>query len=501
MLPARTLISIPDSRPPLKPLPPQVPSTAFASPDGANRQAVERLLGQVLARVTGAMAGAGERAPYPAGVRLPPGDDLPEEGSGEDALLAGVEAALAGSMNPAHPGYIGHMDPLPSVASVAGGLVSASLNNNMLSLELSPFFSRLEQRVMERLAGLFGLPPGSGGLLVSGGTLANLQAMTVARNHHFPVMADGLWGLPRRPVVLASRAAHTSLQKAAMILGLGSGAVRPLEGDSDGPLTEETMAQALADARAQGLAPFMVVVTAGTTVTGSIEPLRAAGRLARDNGLWFHVDGALGGTLMFSSRYRERLAGIELADSMTFNPQKWLYVTKVCATVMFRDMSLLHRAFRVQLPYMLQPPDFVNYGEISVQGTRHPDVLKLWLTLRHLGRRGLEALVDRCMDTAAQMAEEVSRRPELTLAMPPQMNIVVFRAQPKWVAPDQWDDLNLQLQKHLLDGGVYLAVSVYQGKKWLRGVVLNPYTGEEELTRLWAGVDGFLAESKIAAGG
>ena len=466
------------------------PDSAFVSPRGDNAEAVSRLLTGAVERVVRQLSRAAERPPLPAG-RAPRIAALPAEPLADAALLDELEGLLQASMNPANPGWIGHMDPLPATASLVGALGAAAANNNLLSLEMSPALSHLEQDLMAAFARRFGLPAGSGGVMASGGSLANLLALTVARNRAFPVAEEGLAGLGRRPVILASEAAHTSLQKAAMILGLGSAAVIPVATDADGRMAPAALSAALAEAKAGGAAPFAVVATAGTTVTGSLDPLTEIGAIARAEGLWFHVDAAYGGALILSARAKARLAGIEQADSIVFNPQKWLYVAKTCACCLFRDRGLLERHFRVAAPYMAEAGGFTNLGELGPQGSRPAEVLKLWLTLRHLGTRRLAALIDDSLALCSRLHAELAGRPGLELAAQPDSNILCFRP-----LANESDSGASELQKRLLAAGLFLSLPLYRGRRWLRLVPLNPFTGAPEIERLFAVIDAFLAEGQ-----
>ena len=469
------------------------PRAGFVDPSGGNAEAVRGLAEDVLDRLLGQLESAEDRSPLPQASTAPL-EMIPESPRPQDALLDDLGTIVAGSMNPAHPGYIGHMDTMPTTVSVLGDLVTSAVNNNMLSVEMSPVFSELEVELTERIADEFGLGPDAGGVLSSGGSLANLHALSVARNHAFDVHEGGLAGVDHRPVLFASEVAHTSLQKAAMLLGLGADAVVPVATDDDSRMDPTALERAIENAEQEGQAPFCVVATAGTTTTGNIDPLPAVREIAAGHDLWFHVDAAYGGALVFSDAERGRLDGIEAADSITFNPQKWCYVAKTCAMALFADADVLQEEFRVGAPYMRGDGAIPNLGELSVQGTRRADVLKLWLTFQHLGRDGLEQLIDESYRLTALIRDHVVDHDALELASEPETNLVCFRAVPEWCPRAQRDDLNDRLQETLLsEHDIFVSLPTYRDSRWLRVVLLNPFTGEQTLQRLFDGVDEFLS--------
>ncbi len=465
-----------------------LPATAFIDPFGHNRAAIEEIFQAVTGQILEYLTSAGHQVP------LPPAESsvfkaIPEQPGDIANLLEPLQAIMAQSMNPAHPGYIGHMDPLPTTASILGDWVAAALNNNMLSVEMSPALSRLEPLLMAEIAQLFGLGNQAGGLLVNGGTLANLQALTVARNVKLDCLEKGLAG-QAPPVLFASEMAHTSIQKAAMLLGLGLDGVVLVPTNANAQMQPDALDALIQKALQAGRRPFAVVATAGTTVTGNIDPLPEIHRIAKAYDLWFHVDAAYGGAIAFSPTHRHRLQGIEQADSITFNPQKWLYVAKTCASVLFRDMALLHSHFRIAAPYMNAESQWTNLGEISVQGTRHTDGLKLWLSLQHLGKTGCAALIDASYDLTQTMVDQIHQRPDLVMASEPDMNLVCFRSCPKALPPNQWDGWNVHLQQVLLqDTKTFLSLPVLRQQRWLKAVLLNPFTTAQHLTALFDHLD------------
>lgn len=476
---------------------PGLPDTAFMHPRGANHEAVDALLREVLTRLTRRAAGAAAAPPMPPVPDVAAMAGIPETGLDDATLVERLFTILAGCANFANPGYAGHMDAMPSVASVIGSLAAAVSNNNMLSAEMSPAFSRLEQALLREFATIFGLGKAASGVMLSGGSLANLQALAVARNAAFGVHESGLAGQPAAPVILASSVAHTSLQKSAMLLGLGTAGVIAVETDRNSRMRVEALERSLREVKGQGKRPFCVVATAGTTTTGNIDPLAAIARVCREHGLWLHVDAAYGGALAFSESRRRCLEGIGQADSITFNPQKWLYVARTCAIVLFADPSLLKTHFRIGAPYMQSGDEVDNIGEISVQGTRQAEVLKLWLSLQHIGRRAYGRIIDRACRLADALREGLCERPFIEISGEGDMNIVCFRGVPPWIPPDDQDAWNRGLHAHLLaEAGIFVSVPEYRGRIWLRCVLLNPYTDDEVVERLLNALDSYAALSR-----
>ena len=458
---------------------------------------------QAIALLIKEMTRANARSPLPQPIdkeQFEQWAKVPEQSVDSDVLFGWVRSQLQASMNAAHPGYIGHMDSIPTTLSVIGDLLVAALNNNMLSVEMSPVFSRLEQVVMQQLAARFGLGASAGGVMVSGGSLANLQALTVARNVAFDAVDKGIVGLKEQPVFFVSEVAHTSMQKAAMMMGLGASSAIPLKTNANSQIEIEDFKAKLAQSQQRGQLPFAVVATAGTTVTGSIDPIEQIANVARSHRLWLHVDAAYGGALAFSADRRHLLAGISQANSVTFNPQKWLYVAKTCAVVLFKQFELLDRYFRISAPYMGEDQQWPNLGELTVQGTRHPDILKLWLSLQHIGIAGYTEIIRHNYALTEQFVRAVKARPYLALASEPQMNLVCFRLAPKDADDETCDRLNSELQHHLLNkcqdsarnlAPVFLSLPTYRGNRWLKAVLLNPYTQPDTIETLFNSIDRF----------
>lgn len=438
---------------------------------------------------------AGRVAAATSGVEL-----LPEEGVPAEALYEDLAGLAEGAALVARPGWLGHMDPAPTWASVLGAAVAALLNNNLLMEEMSPSFTRLEEGVTRGLAREVGLGPEASGTFTAGGSLANLLALAVARDEALQQRASS--GMERqaalsRLTVVASEDAHVSQRTSANLLGLdperGMLRVEPAAGGRLDPVDVE---RAIAEAEAAGRVCFCLVATAGTTVLGAVDPLEALADVASDLGLWYHVDAAYGGALAFSRRRASLLEGIERADSVTLNPQKWLYVAKVCALALFADRGRWQRAMDGRIPYAAPGDGAPSRSALQVEGTRPADVLKLWLSLRQMGRRGIEDVVERALGLTERFAAEVLRRPYLSLAAEPQTNIVVFRC----AGDDGGDgrDRTAALHDRLLEeADVFLSLPEYRGRRWLRAVLLNPFAGDETIDRAFSAVDAFHEERGV----
>ena len=386
---------------------------------------------------------------------------------------------LPACLNTTHPGCVAHMDTLPTLAAAVCESITASLNNNMLFAELSPAFTTMERELLRWFAARFRLPDGAGGTMTSGGSLANLLAVLLARHRFDPAVRESGWTHGDRAVVLASDAVHASIPKAVMALGMGRQALVKVRSDAEGRLSIDALAEALRKLPREGRRGFMVVAVAGTTVTGATDDLSAIGRLCREHGVWFHVDAAYGGAVVFSAKHRPLLTGIELADSITFNPQKWMYVPKAAAMLLVRRPELLAEAVGVRMPYSNGSP--FNFGDLSLQGTRPVDVLKVWLNLQLLGLSGIESLIDHTMSLGRHFAERVERSVEFELVSRGDLNICCF--QPRDPAADPQ-----AVRKRFLDRqGCLLSLPTFRGRRLLRAVLLNPRLTFEHIDRWLAG--------------
>ncbi len=473
----------------------------FIDPRGANRELVRQMGYAVVDLVTDYFSSLAERPVFSGATPNQMSDlfseKLPEEGTSyQDVLAACRDLVMKHSMLFGHPNYIGHMITQPTLMAIFADALTAALNQSLFLWEVGPSAAHMEQQVIRWFTDLFGLGDLSGGTFVSGGTVANLTAVLVARNFKLPIDVgrEGLASpkLQKPPVFFASEYSHFSIQKAASFAGLGTDNLITVNAGEDGRMSITDLKAKIASAREASQFPFCVVATAGTTVAGHIDPLPEIGRICRREDLWFHVDAAHGGALAMSSRLGHLLDGISEADSISFDAHKWLYMSIPASSIFFRDASVLERYLQFKAPYIVDVPSptgkRVHQGEMTVQGTRRFDALKTWMSLKQLGRHHFGAMVDRTVDLANYMASRVRSLGNLEACAPVTMNICCFRYHPealreregalgedaKRQAAAFLDDVNVEIQKRLeASGEGFVSVSTYKGKKVMRAIIHN----------------------------
>ena len=297
-------------------------------------------------------------------------------------------------------------------------------NSPMHTFKASGVQVLIERAVLRRMGALAGMPDGDG-LIAPGGSLSNLAAMILARNHALPQSREqGLPGV--RAMVYTSAVSHYSVRKAAGMAGLGRDNVRPVPTDDEGRMRPDALAQMIAEDRAAGAVPVTIVATAGTTVLGAFDPLPALADVAEREGVWLHVDAAYGGSVLLSPRHRSLLGGCERADSITWDAHKLLTVPLTCSAMLTRRPGLCAQAFDEPASYLFQDDALLDPGRGSLQCGRKNDALKLWLMWKHHGDEGLAARVDQLFALANHLASRVQENPRLRLAKRPASVNVCF---------------------------------------------------------------------------
>ena len=296
-----------------------------------------------------------------------------------------------------HPRYFGLFNPSVTLASVVADALVAMYNPQLANWRTSPAANEIERHTLGWLAGKFGLPRDTVATFTSGGMEANLSAVVVALTHAFPDYGEhGLRRLQGSPTIYLTPEAHNGFNKIAHMTGLGRRALRTVATDRDLRMDVEELKRRVAEDRENGFIPFMVVATAGTTAAGIIDPLPEVGEFCRSTGLWFHVDGAWGGSAIISEKLRHLLAGIEGADSITCDAHKWLSVSMGCGMFFCRHPETVSEAFRADVSYMpgrKAGPVFDPYTT-SAQWSRRFIGLKLFMTLAEHGQTGYAEMLE-----------------------------------------------------------------------------------------------------------
>lgn len=354
-------------------------------------------------------------------------EPLPEHGVPAPRLLRTLFGQVVPkSLNTASPGYLAYVPGGGLFQSAVADMIALATNRYPGLWMAAPGLVQIEQNVIEWFCGIAGLPPGSGGLLTSGGSMATLIALAAARR-------DRLRGDIGRGVVYTSDQVHHSVLKAALFTGIEAERVRSLPTDARFRLRVDALEEAiLGDARA-GREPFLVVASAGTTNTGAVDDLPSIAQVARSRGLWLHTDAAYGGFFALTERGRRALAGLGEADSITLDPHKGLFLPYGTGSLLVRDPAVLRRAFSVSASYMPSTgagDDTVDFCDLGPELSREARGLRVWLPLRMHGAAVFRHALDEKLDLAAEAARAISAVEGIEMIAEPQLSLFAFRYRP-----------------------------------------------------------------------
>ncbi|MFF7854845.1 lysine decarboxylase DesA [Streptomyces sp. NPDC007904] len=373
-----------------------------------------------------------------------------------------------------HPRYLAHLNCPVVIPAVVGEAVLSAVNSSLDTWDQSAGGTLIERKLIDWTTRRIGLGPAADGVFTSGGTQSNLQALLLAREE---AKTEDL----SRLRVFASEVSHFSVQKSAKLLGLGPDAVVPIPVDRDKRLQTLALAHELERSVEQGLVPMAVVATAGTTDFGSIDPLPEIAGLCERYGAWMHVDAAYGCGLLASLKYRDRIDGIERADSVTVDYHKSFFQPVSSSAVLVRDAATLrHATYHAEYlnPRRMVQERIPNQVDKSLQTTRRFDALKLWMTLRVMGADGIGQLFDEVCDLAAEGWKLLAADPRFDVVVEPSLSTLVFRCIPASVTdPAEIDRANLYARKALFaSGDAVVAGTKVAGRHYLKFTLLNPET-------------------------
>jgi len=414
-------------------------------------------------------------------------ESLPEKGTAPEEILERFRKDIApNAMGVPSPRYFGQFNPTPLPIGVWADALSSMLNQNAGAWRNGPTSAMIEARVIRWLCDLLNYGPKSFGTLASGGSEANLIALKCARDGAVAGIKDrGLRTAAGDLVIYASEQCHYSIDKSADILGLGREALRKIPTDDRFHILVEPLREAIARDREAGRIPCCVVGVAGTTSTGVVDPLESLAAIARENDCWYHVDAAYGGTLAFSPQHRDKLRGIELADSITFDPHKWMFVPFSCGATLVRDGGrVLRDAFDMTPEYLSEDRggadvefDFFRYGQM---GTRRFNSLKLWMAIKFMGREGYAKIVERQIDLTKYLVQRLEGLEGFVRAGEVETAVCCFRFLPDPnMSEFDSDRLQQRLQQVIeRSGEAWLTTTVLHGRRALR-VNINSFLTEQ----------------------
>ncbi|MBO8449868.1 MAG: aspartate aminotransferase family protein [Spirochaetes bacterium] len=427
---------------------------------------------------------------------------FPAEGKGFQAVLENIRThVLPNLVRTASPGYLAHLHSPVLLESVAAELVIAAFNPSMDSWDQSPAATEIEVLVIRELCRLFGFGGTADGVFTSGGSQSNLTGILLARDAFctqklkFDVKKHGLPENSARFRMYASEVSHFSMEKSAHLLGLGYGAVRKVPADGRRKMDAGALRRMIREDLAQGNLPFCVAATAGTTDYGSIDPLDDVAEICAEYGLWMHTDAAYGSGLILSGAYRNRLRGIERADSVTVDFHKMFLQPISCSAVLLRDGSQFS-PLELHADYLNREEDeedgYINLVGKSMQTTRRFDALKVWASFQVRGKDGWDAILASCVENAAYVYERLQAAPDSfeTIA-PPEISSVVFRVRPKpgsvCSGEADTDRMNKSIRRTLLHKkGIITGQTTDNGRVFLKFTLLNPAITRNDLDRLLA---------------
>lgn len=419
------------------------------------------------------------------------GATLPVEGEPIEDLVNDCRTIIKRSRHNGHPRFFGYVASPATPAGAFADLIASALNSNVTSWRSGPSATEIERTVVRWLGSLIGYDEDARGLLTSGGSMANMTALLIAQRAKTGREAGrrGLWQSETPMTIYASEQVHMSIPKAADMLGFGRDQVHLIECDDQFRLNVKHLRERIKTDIQAGAKPFCIVGSAGTTNTGAVDPLAEIADVAKESGLWFHVDGAYGAPAALDESKRALFVGLERADSISLDPHKWLYVPLDCGCLLFRDETKARVAFGDEdadyIKVLEQDADesfaFWNYGpELS----RRFRALKIWLTLRYYGARRIAAAITEDNVLAGYLAELVEQAEDFELLAKPQLSICCFRylppgprLPPAVTSPEKENELNRLNEKIMYavqrGGRAYLSSATIHGKFALRACITN----------------------------
>jgi L-2,4-diaminobutyrate decarboxylase len=412
--------------------------------------------------------------------------------AGWEQIAATLRMVVSESIAVSNPYTAAHLHCPPLLSALAAEVAISALNQSMDSFDQAPIASVMEQKMTRWLCKEAGLPAGADGTFTTGGSQSNYMGLLLARDAflqkhwNWSAQKSGLPPEARQLRILCSEAAHFTVEKSASQLGLGTDAVVRVEVDDRFRMKPSAVKRQLESLKAEGLLPIAIVATAGSTDFGSIDALPEIAAMARSANAWLHVDAAYGGASLFSGKHREKLDGIEAADSIAIDFHKLFWQPIPCSAFLLRDANRFN-AIKLYADYLnpevLEERGVPNLVTTSLLTSRRFDVLKLWISFQALGREKLSSMIDRTIELAHHAAEVLGGAEDFELVCEPQLSTVVFR----YVGGKESDTdrINAEIRQRLFDrGAAVIGHTRVRGRQCLKFTCMNPTATEADMQRL-----------------
>jgi L-2,4-diaminobutyrate decarboxylase len=468
--------------------------TDFLTQEEGSKQGYQQLISETTRLLTNALPDrpyAGKTAAELS--KLVGSDFLPSTGQAPSAIAHTLRMIVENSISVSHPRTAAHLHCPPLQAALAAEVVISALNQSMDSFDQAPLATIVEQKMIRWLRSQAGLPDTADGTFTTGGSQSNYMGLLLARDAflkkqwNWSAQKSGLPAEANRLRILCSEVAHFTVEKSASQLGLGTDSVVRVEVDDHFRMKPSALRDVFEGLSGQGLLPMAVVATAGTTDFGSVDPLREISSIASQAHTWLHFDAAYGGALLFSSAHRDKIAGIELADSLTIDFHKLFWQPIPCSAFLLRDASHFDsiKLYADYLnPELHEEAGVPNLVTTSLLTSRRFDALKLWISFQSLGRDKLAAMIDRTIALAKHAAGVIRETPQLELMAEPQLSTVVFRCIPPRRNADA-DLLNHKIRQQLFnEGQTVIGHTRVRGVQCLKFTCMNPSVTHAEMESL-----------------
>jgi len=420
-------------------------------------------------------------------------NSLPESGTSVSELFSRTSDLLLNhSLFNGHPKFFGYITSSPTQIGALADMLAAVVNPNVGANILSPVATAIERQTVRWLSEFIGVSPSYGGILVSGGNMANLTAFLAARTAKAPknMKEDGLTNTPNEMVFYCSKATHTWIDKAAVLFGHGSKAIRWIPTDDDNKMNTAVLLQTIKDDIKNGKKPFLVIGNAGDVSTGVVDDLSEIASICRSHDLWFHIDGAYGIPAAVIPQYKSLFDGIREADSIALDPHKWLYAPLEAGCTLVKNPQHLIDTYSAHPSYYnfdnsADEPN-LNYYEYGFQNSRGFRALKVWMALQQVGKNGYIKMINEDIELSKLLFESAQQHPELE-ALTQSLSIATFRYVPLNYEQDEnyLNKLNEKLLNELEQGGeVFLSNAVVAGKYCLRACIVNYRTSKKDILEI-----------------